>query len=173
MDLLSVITHELGHVLGYADLDSLDHGDHVMAGALPVGLRRVSGGDAAYLLAPADLTAATYRSAADRLFDQYVLRDPLFDLVSGGGRGGSLGGGSLGGGNRGSEDRRDDHRSALDVVKPPVLDSSLESDLRPQSDDRLLKRERRLLEQDEDDSHDAYFSELGDEHDDSVIVGGL
>jgi hypothetical protein len=42
MDLLTVITHELGHVLGYDDLDSLDHDhDHdIMSGVLAAGQYR-------------------------------------------------------------------------------------------------------------------------------------
>jgi fibronectin type 3 domain-containing protein len=38
-DLLTVVTHELGHVLGYGDLDGKE--DHVMAGVLHPGVSRV------------------------------------------------------------------------------------------------------------------------------------
>jgi hypothetical protein len=40
-DLLTVVTHELGHVLGYDDLDPHHHPDHIMAGVLPPGAVRV------------------------------------------------------------------------------------------------------------------------------------
>jgi hypothetical protein len=40
-DLLTVVTHELGHVLGYDDLDPHHHPDHIMAGVLQPGAARV------------------------------------------------------------------------------------------------------------------------------------
>ena len=40
-DLLTVLTHELGHVLGYDDLDPLHHSDHIMAGVLQPGTERI------------------------------------------------------------------------------------------------------------------------------------
>ncbi|MCL4207899.1 MAG: hypothetical protein KJ000_35890, partial [Pirellulaceae bacterium] len=40
-DLLTVVTHELGHVLGYDDLDPLHHSDHIMAGVLQPGTARI------------------------------------------------------------------------------------------------------------------------------------
>jgi hypothetical protein len=40
-DLLTVLTHELGHVLGHGDLDPHDHPDHIMAGVLQPGAGRV------------------------------------------------------------------------------------------------------------------------------------
>jgi hypothetical protein len=44
-DLLTVLTHELGHVIGYDDLDPLHHSDHIMAGVLqPTSGRRESHG---------------------------------------------------------------------------------------------------------------------------------
>jgi hypothetical protein len=40
-DLLTVLTHELGHVLGHADLDPHHHPDHIMAGVLQPGTARI------------------------------------------------------------------------------------------------------------------------------------
>jgi hypothetical protein len=40
-DLLTAVTHELGHVLGYDDLDPHHHPDHIMAGVLQPGTGRV------------------------------------------------------------------------------------------------------------------------------------
>ncbi|MCL4200842.1 MAG: hypothetical protein KJ000_00005, partial [Pirellulaceae bacterium] len=40
-DLLTVLTHELGHVLGHADLDPHDHPDHLMASILQPGTGRI------------------------------------------------------------------------------------------------------------------------------------
>jgi hypothetical protein len=41
-DLLTVLTHELGHVLGYGDLDSVRYPDHIMAGVLQPGASRIA-----------------------------------------------------------------------------------------------------------------------------------
>ena len=41
MDLLSVVEHELGHVLGLPDLDPVSNAGDVMAGTLATGVRRV------------------------------------------------------------------------------------------------------------------------------------
>jgi hypothetical protein len=41
-DLLSVVTHELGHVLGYGDLDPLYEPNHVMTGLLEPGVGRIA-----------------------------------------------------------------------------------------------------------------------------------
>ncbi|MCL4201913.1 MAG: hypothetical protein KJ000_05420, partial [Pirellulaceae bacterium] len=40
-DLLTVVTHELGHVLGHADLDPHDHPDHLMTSILQPGTARI------------------------------------------------------------------------------------------------------------------------------------
>jgi len=40
MDLLTVVLHELGHLLGHEDLDGI-LSDDVMNGWLPVGVRRM------------------------------------------------------------------------------------------------------------------------------------
>jgi hypothetical protein len=58
-DLLTVVTHELGHVLGYDDLDPDHHSDHIMTGVLQPGVGRVEiaasgrGSELADLLGPA------------------------------------------------------------------------------------------------------------------------
>jgi hypothetical protein len=155
VDLLSVLTHELGHVLGYADVDplgqfnSLATRDDVMAGVLPVGQQRGPSRGAAGLLAATDLSKAglnqaTYRSAADRLFDQYALRDPLLELTRGGQ----------------SEQRLADDETSL---SDDDLLSDSASRQRPQADDRLLARGTQRLEHDLDEVHDDFFAALGDE----------
>jgi hypothetical protein len=44
MDLLTVVMHELGHVLGLGDLDNAGHPDDLMDVALAPGIRRLPGG---------------------------------------------------------------------------------------------------------------------------------
>ncbi|MCL4206778.1 MAG: choice-of-anchor D domain-containing protein [Pirellulaceae bacterium] len=41
MDMLTVLMHELGHLLGFEDLDPADDPDHIMAGTLSPGIRRI------------------------------------------------------------------------------------------------------------------------------------
>jgi hypothetical protein len=54
IDLFTVIAHELGHVLGLADLDPVTHPDALMAGELPPGIRKFP--TAADLLGPRTAT---------------------------------------------------------------------------------------------------------------------
>jgi hypothetical protein len=42
MDLLTVLAHELGHLLGLEDLDAHEHEDDLMAALLAPGIRRTS-----------------------------------------------------------------------------------------------------------------------------------
>ncbi len=82
---LAVITHELGHVLGLPDLDGPRHGSHVMASALsaprlPVHRGHVVAATANDRLAPPAVSWESYRSAADRLFDQWAIPDASRDL---------------------------------------------------------------------------------------------
>ncbi|MCO6458616.1 MAG: choice-of-anchor D domain-containing protein [Pirellulaceae bacterium] len=66
VDLLTVITHELGHVLGLPDLDPLAHAGDIMSGRLTIGESRVAGGE---LLAALGGRASFGRlPAADRVF---------------------------------------------------------------------------------------------------------
>jgi hypothetical protein len=50
MDLLTVVSHELGHLLGLDDLDTGEHGHDVMADHLSAGVRRLPSPDALDLL---------------------------------------------------------------------------------------------------------------------------
>jgi uncharacterized repeat protein (TIGR01451 family) len=45
MDLLTVLIHELGHVIGLSDLPADEYPDQIMAGELPVGVRRLPAAD--------------------------------------------------------------------------------------------------------------------------------
>jgi hypothetical protein len=77
MDLLTVVMHEMGHVLGLGDLDLQPHAEQLMAGTLAVGQRRVPVShtsadspsiDYSFLLAR---TRTTDRSARSRLNAEY------------------------------------------------------------------------------------------------------
>ncbi len=57
MDLLTVMMHELGHVLGLDDLDSLDNHDDLMAETLAIGFRR--------------LRTSEFQSATDRVLESW------------------------------------------------------------------------------------------------------
>jgi hypothetical protein len=63
MDLLSVLAHELGHLLGLGDLDSDASAGDLMAETLPVGVRRVPAG-AASQVAPMLASSAAVPSVA-------------------------------------------------------------------------------------------------------------
>jgi hypothetical protein len=68
-DLLTVVTHELGHVLGYDDLDAHDHPNHIMAGLLQPGAGRVgpaAGGRGPQWVAGAERDSAQWIAGAER-----------------------------------------------------------------------------------------------------------
>ncbi|MCO6457341.1 MAG: hypothetical protein J5I93_18740 [Pirellulaceae bacterium] len=69
-DLLTVLVHELGHLLGLPDIDQPGH-QGVMAHELPTGVRRLPVADAAAPVTQqpgTDSDAMVYQSAADRLY---------------------------------------------------------------------------------------------------------
>ncbi len=77
IDLLSVVTHELGHVLGLPDLDPIEHPNSVMAERLPAATRRLPfdglGESVEPRVPPRDWLFAEFgreeRSPEDRIFD--------------------------------------------------------------------------------------------------------
>jgi len=77
-DLLSVVSHEIGHILGYPDLDAHDPASGLMAATLPLATMRqpsglIASSSPAALLSDAPRT----RSAVDSLFAQSGLFDRL------------------------------------------------------------------------------------------------
>jgi hypothetical protein len=48
VDLLTVVSHELGHELGLSDLNMLTDPSNVMDGTLAPGVRRLPGADSGY-----------------------------------------------------------------------------------------------------------------------------
>jgi hypothetical protein len=73
VDLLTVVTHELGHVLGLPDLDPTVSGGDLMSATLGLGVRRVPGPADVRLLASLG-TAATMRTTSP---DSFAGGEPL------------------------------------------------------------------------------------------------
>jgi hypothetical protein len=71
-DLLTVLTHELGHVLGYDDLDPLSGPPSIMRGVLSAGTRRVPAGGAS------GLVPSTLDSQLSTLDSQLSTTDAFF-----------------------------------------------------------------------------------------------
>jgi hypothetical protein len=74
-DLLTVVAHELGHLLGHGDLDFASHPDHLMTGRLGPGTSRLPE------LTPASREAATHASH-DALFALAPLSSRWGDTAS-------------------------------------------------------------------------------------------
>jgi hypothetical protein len=90
-DLLTVLTHELGHVLGYGDLDPQQYPDHIMAGVLQPGASRIAApavdsgltwtfGEASSLL-PLDRAGRLPTAIADRAVQLAAVDRVLDDLL--------------------------------------------------------------------------------------------
>jgi autotransporter-associated beta strand protein len=140
-DLLTVVTHELGHVLGHGDLDPHDHPDHIMAGVLQPGAGRVeiaSGGSLGWLAGGESPLLALGRADGGRPTD--------------GGRPADGGRGPLGGGRGLLVDR--------------VLDDLLRDDLRVSKDawsrdeDDEFERLLRQPSGDRQEEIDDFFARL-------------
>jgi hypothetical protein len=90
-DLLTVLTHELGHVLGYGDLDPLRQPDHIMAGVLQPGAGRVevaTSGRATQWVAGAERDSEQWVAGSERDSGSATLlgpaagrRGPLVDRI--------------------------------------------------------------------------------------------
>ena len=91
IDLLSVISHELGHVLGLPDLDPTAHAGDVMAARLPLGTRRLPMGGEGFRLTTLDVAQPTTRQSTRLVGDLFgdwwasqarpTLRDTMGRLV--------------------------------------------------------------------------------------------
>jgi hypothetical protein len=81
-DLFTVVAHELGHLLGYGDLDPLAHPDALMASHLSVGARKLPAGMGLDTL-PKALTAPAAKDAyfVDVGRSSNRVQDELFGLV--------------------------------------------------------------------------------------------
>jgi hypothetical protein len=64
LDALTVVTHELGHLLGYGDEDAAFSGNSLMSGSLSAGMSRLPG----VLVSPLSTSPLSDRSAHDELF---------------------------------------------------------------------------------------------------------
>ena len=141
VDLLSVLTHELGHVLGYPDVDPLSSPGDLMAGRLAVGESRVPYGvlDSGLSTGANGLLPLTRTLAADRLFTLFESRDPLSSELT---------------------DSIEEKRDASPSLTAPA--AAEVNDLQPLLD--AHRRRRELLRGDNDVSDD-FFSELGETDD--------
>jgi hypothetical protein len=146
IDLLTVVTHELGHVLGLPDLDAADHPHEVMSGRLDVGVRRLPLG---IEIAPDSvLTQQPALLPADRLFaglGGFVdgeAGDELSDL---------------------GRARRDESLGMIQRELEPA-DSALEIDrLLDDEEDLFADLSDRRAERRDEESADQLFAELFDE----------
>jgi hypothetical protein len=66
LDALTVVTHELGHLLGYGDEDTAFSGNSLMSGSLSAGLSRVS----TNVVSPLSSSLLGNRTAHDELFGE-------------------------------------------------------------------------------------------------------
>ncbi len=155
MDLVTVIAHELGHVLGYQDLDPSVHGDHVMAGTLAADRRALADRHFEDLGATAPRGAAVGlglpvdQTAADRLFAEFprTLTRPAATSV------------------RLAGDRDADDAEAWLGNEPRRAGRG--AVLKPAGDDRLLARAAVRFEREDEDVRDEFFAKLDDEDSES------
>ena len=144
IDLLSVMTHELGHVLGLPDLDFHDHADHIMAAALPIGTRRVAT-DANHLTPALALLPLSYRTDSQQLFSQFDSREFLYE---------SLNKTPLLDGLTGTDD---------DSLANQDLLAGAHSSCRPSADDRLFRRALRYRDPQQEEALDELFAEWAED----------
>jgi hypothetical protein len=84
IDLLTVLAHELGHLLGREDLDPLHHAHDLMAATLGTGVRRLAGAEFDAPSAPADMEyASTAASQAETAPGATRARHDIFARVDG------------------------------------------------------------------------------------------
>jgi hypothetical protein len=84
MDLLTVLAHELGHLLGHEDLDPVTHAHDLMAATLGPGARRLPEGQFDARGAPSDPNcASTSASQAETTPGEARVREDVFARVDG------------------------------------------------------------------------------------------
>jgi hypothetical protein len=140
MDLLSVVLHELGHVVGLSDLDPRYEPHHLMAGYLQPGQQRSFATSAA-------LASSLAPSATDEAFSGELL--------------GSLTLGSLlsRSGNFAFENQAEDDESGLDSGLSQKAENPGTLAISPALERLLESRNRRKRV----DSVDDFFADLGEE----------